>query len=123
MTRILVVEDDAVVREVICEVLNVNGYETEEAADGEAGLEILAQQSFDLAVVDIWMPKVDGLSLLRNLRTRLVDLPIIIVSGGGPNNTLEHSVAIADTYGADAVLFKPFEDFELIDAVTAVLEK
>lgn len=122
MSRILVVEDDEIVRESICEVLRSKGHETDEAADGSAGLEKLETGGFDLAIVDIWMPKKDGLSLLKEIRGRASGIPIIIISGGGPNATLEHATAVADSYGADAVLFKPFEDFELIEAVDEALE-
>ena len=121
MTRILIVDDAEAVRESMSVVLKKAGYDVTEAADGEQALATLSGQSFDLAIVDIWMPKMNGLSLLQELRGQHTDMPIIIVSGGGPGAPLERSAALANIYGAVEVLFKPFEDFELLDAVKANL--
>ncbi len=123
MTRILIVDDAEAVRESMRVVLKKAGYDVTEAADGEQALATLSAQSFDLAIVDIWMPRKNGLSLLREVRAQRSDIPIIIVSGGGPGASLERSAALADIYGATEVLFKPFEDFELLDAVTGALER
>ncbi len=123
MTRILIVDDAEAVRESMSVVLKKAGYDVAEAADGEEALATLSAQSFDLAIVDIWMPRKNGLSLLREVRAQRSDIPIIIVSGGGPGAPLERSAALADGYGAAEVLFKPFEDFELLDAVTGALER
>lgn len=123
MSRILVVEDDEIVRESICEVLHTKGHTTGEAVDGIAGLEMLDSGGFDLAIVDIWMPRMDGLGLLKDIRGQASNIPIIIISGGAPDASLEHATAMADSYGADAVLFKPFEDYELIEAVAEALNR
>ncbi len=123
MTHILIVDDAKAVRESRSVVLKKAGYDVTEAIDGEQALSTLSAQSFDLAIVDIWMPRKDGLSLLQEVRAQRSDIPIIIVSGGGPGAPLERSAALADIYGAAEVLFKPFENFELLDAVTGALEK
>jgi CheY-like chemotaxis protein len=123
VTSILIVDDIEAVRESISAVLKKAGYDVIEAANGEQALETLKSQNFDLAIVDIWMPKMNGLSLLQELRGQRSDIPIIIVSGGGPGAPLERSAALADIYGAVEVLFKPFEDFELLDAVKEILGK
>ena len=122
MTRILIVDDAEAVRESMSAVLKKAGYDVTEAADGEQALATLSTQSFDLAIVDIWMPRKNGLSLLQEVRAQRTDIPIIIVSGGGPGAPLERSAALADIYGAAEVLFKPFENIELLDAVTGALE-
>ncbi|WP_282604365.1 response regulator [Pelagibius sp. Alg239-R121] len=122
MSKILVVDDDEFVRESVCAVLNVAGYDTVEATNGEEGITLIEKEAPDLAIVDIWMPKVDGLTLLRRVRAENSDLPIIIVSGGGPGETLERATAIADIYNADHVLFKPFEDTELLEMIEKLLE-
>ena len=123
MTRILIVDDVEAVRESMSAVLKKAGYDVTEAADGEQALATLSTQSFDLAIVDIWMPRKNGLSLLQEVRAQRSDIPIIIVSGGGPGAPLERSAALADIYGAAEVLFKPFENFELLDAVKGALKK
>lgn len=121
MSKILVVDDDEFVRESICAVLHVSGHKTVEAGNGEEGIALIKNEVPDLAIVDIWMPKVDGLSLLRQVRAENYDLPIIIVSGGGPGETLERATAIADVHAADHVLFKPFEDDELLEMIDKLL--
>ncbi len=123
MTHILIVDDAKAVRESMSVVLKKAGYDVTEAADGEQALATLSAQSFDLAIVDIWMPRKNGLSLLQEVRAQRSDIPIIIVSGGGPGAPLERSAALADIYGAAEVLFKPFENLELLDAVTGSLKK
>ncbi len=121
MTHILIVDDAEAARESMTAILKKAGYDVTEAADGEQALETLSAQSFDLAIVDIWMPRKNGLSMLQELRGQRSDIPVIIVSGGGPGAPLERSAALADIYGAAEVLFKPFENFELLDAVKGIL--
>ena len=121
MSSILVVEDDAVVRKSVSAVLRSAGHETLEAGDGKAGLDILNNHHVDLAIVDIWMPNVDGLNFLRQLPDQFRSIPIIMISGGGAGNTLEQATAIAMMRGASEVLFKPFEPDELLAAVDRLL--
>lgn len=122
MTSILIVDDAEALRGTMAAVLKKAGYDVVEAANGEQALAALSEQRFDLAIVDIWMPKMDGLSLLKEVRAQHAELPVVIVSGGGPHSPLERSAALADIYGAAQVLFKPFENAELLDAVNGALE-
>ncbi len=122
MSRILVVEDDEAVRETICVVLEAAGHDIAEATNGEEGLRLIESGAFDLAVVDIWMPRLDGVALLRQARAAASELPFIIVSGGGPGHTLEHASALCDAYGANSVLIKPFENRELLEAVDTLTD-
>ncbi len=122
MTSILIVDDAEALRGTMAAVLKKAGYDVVEAANGEQALAALSEQRFDLAIVDIWMPKMDGLSLLKEVRAQRAELPVVIVSGGGPHSPLERSAALADIYGAVQVLFKPFENAELLDAVNGALE-
>lgn len=67
------------------------------------------------------MPKVDGISFLKEVRTIHADLPVVIISGGGPTAPLEVKAHLAQAHGAQEVLFKPFEDDELLDVVERTL--
>jgi DNA-binding NtrC family response regulator len=115
--QILLVEDQPLVRKAVRGALEDAGFGVTEAADGEEGLTAARQSAYDLAIVDIWMPKVDGIAFLKEVRGIHPDMPVIIISGGGPSAPLEVKAHLAQAHGAQAVLFKPFEDDELLAVV------
>lgn len=121
MKQILLVEDQPLVRKAVKGALEDAGYAVTEAADGDEGLAAARRSSYDLAIVDIWMPKVDGISFLKEVRKILADLPVIIISGGGSSAPLEVKAHLAQAHGAQEVLFKPFEDEELVAVVERTL--
>ncbi len=121
MATILVADDAVHVAEAIQLVLNSAGHRVVVVNDGAAALACLHQQMFDLAVLDIWMPKKSGLDVLKDIRREHPVLPVVLVSGGGPGATLEQATMMADLYKASRVLYKPFEDEELLSAVDAAL--
>ena len=121
MAKILVVDDSEPVRAAVCALLASAGHSGLEAATGDEALALMKRETVGLAVVDVFMPGLDGLGLLRELRKQSGDLPIIMISGGGPDMSLEHATTLADTYGANHVLFKPFEDTELLNLVSDLL--
>ncbi|MEQ9638787.1 MAG: response regulator [Alphaproteobacteria bacterium] len=121
MAAIIIVDDSDALREVLAAVLAARGHDVTQAANGEAAKALFDQHSYDLAVFDIYMPDADGLALLTELRERGLTLPVVMMSGGRPGTPLEQAVAIADAYGADKVLFKPFGNQDLVDAVEALL--
>lgn len=122
MARILVAEDVEEMRMAIDLVLSGDGHQVVLAEDGEVASEMLGKNQFDVIVLDIWMPKKGGLELMREITSAYPDLPIIVISGGGPDATLENVTAVSDLYGAIRVLYKPFEDEELLGAVKEALE-
>ena len=122
MASIIIVDDSDALREMLASVLESKGHTVTQAVNGAAAMKVFEDQSFDLAVFDIYMPDADGLALLTHLRENGHDLPVVMMSGGRPGTPLEQAVAIADAYGADAVLFKPFESHELVDAVDRLLK-
>src|SRR2546422_179515 len=83
VARILVMDDDELLRGALRVVLEAAGYEVIEAADGNAGLRLEREQSADLVLVDIFMPERDGLEVIRALRTEIPQPKIIAMSGGG----------------------------------------
>lgn len=122
MSKILVVEDMDKVRKAVVAVLEgPGGYEVVAARDGREGLELLGLHAFDVVVTDIWMPGEDGIAFLRQAKALHPALPVIVITGGGPNfPPMEMSLAVVKSHGADAVLIKPFENSELLNAIKAV---
>ena len=120
MARVLVVEDVDAVRDAITSVLiMIGGHQVRAVANAVDGL--AAVDDVDLVVTDIWMPEEDGIAFLRKAKARRPDLPVIVVTGGGPDfPPIELSVSVVESHGADAVLIKPFEDDDLLAVVAAL---
>src|SRR5918996_3909567 len=83
MPSILIVDDEPGVRSALTGVLQDEGYDVEAAESGEAALERLARQSYDVVVLDIWLPGMDGLATLTRMRERQIETQVVIVSGHG----------------------------------------
>lgn len=122
MARILLADDVPLMVEAVVAALESEGHQVAVAADGDAAIQLLTSENFDIAVLDIWMPKKSGLDVLKALRQLKPDMPVILISGGGPGATLEQATAIADIYRADCVLYKPFEDEELLSAIVQLVK-
>ena len=101
---ILVVDDEAQIRNTLRGVLSDEGFDVLEAENGRAALEVLAHRKPRLAIVDIWMPEVDGIELVQRMRTQAPRVPIIVISGHG---TIETAVRVIRD-GAFDFLEKPF---------------
>jgi two-component system nitrogen regulation response regulator NtrX len=80
---VLIVDDEAGVRSALAGVLRDEGYDTEAVASGEAGLTAASRRRFDLILLDVWLPGIDGLTTLERLRERRVDAEVIVISGHG----------------------------------------
>ena len=91
--RLLVIDDEAAVREVLCEFLSVLGYDVEAARDGADGLARLARERFDLVVTDLRMPLLDGWDVLESARAITPGMPVIIVTGAAEDEDLERARA------------------------------
>ncbi len=120
MAKILVLDDDADVRQGISRFLRSLGHEVVEAADGRAALKGEGAFATDLIITDINMPEVDGIEVILALRERNPHLPVIAISGGGrvPKGSLLED---AGALGAVSTLPKPFELAELRRAVDLAL--
>jgi two-component system OmpR family response regulator len=116
MARILVVDDDAHIREVVRYALVHDGHAVDEAADGSAALERVATGGVDLVVLDVLMPELDGLALCRRLRGTV---PIIFLS----SRTEEADRVLGLDLGGDDYVTKPFSPRELSARVRAVLRR
>ncbi|MFD7900854.1 response regulator transcription factor [Kitasatospora sp. NPDC059747] len=116
---VLVVEDDPGVRNTLDQLLRFEGYEVLTTADGQEALELLDRRRPDLAVVDVVMPRLDGLALCRMLRRRGDRLPVLVLTA---RHQLGDRVAGLDA-GADDYLAKPFAVEELLARIRALLRR
>ena len=119
--RILVIDDDVATREAVHNALTrSDAYDVVLAAGGREALDLLDRERFDLVVCDIIMADVDGLEVIRYIRERMSDLPIIAISGGGrisPSDYLRIGIA----FGAEKSMIKPLRIGELRDAVATLV--
>ena len=118
MATVLVVDDEPIVREVVVRYLAREGYETMEAADGDAARNVIASQSPDLVVLDVMLPGTDGLELCRWIRARS-ELPVIMLTARGE----EADRIVGLELGADDYVTKPFSPRELAARVRSVLRR
>jgi DNA-binding response OmpR family regulator len=116
--RILVVDDEPTIREVVGLYLLREGFEVDSAADGETALAAIAQTRPDLVVLDLMLPGVDGLAILRQVRA-VGNLPVIVLTARGE----EIDRVLGLELGADDYLTKPFSARELVARVRAVLRR
>jgi CheY-like chemotaxis protein len=121
MPRILLIDDDEQVRTVICRMLEREGYEVIEAADGEEGLERFADSAPDLILTDIIMPNKEGIETISMIKKKKPDTKIIAMSGGGQYITVETCLETARLTEIEHVLQKPFERNELLKVVADAL--
>lgn len=117
--RILVVDDDRAVRESLRRSLSFNGYSVELAHDGLEALEMIASDRPDALVLDVMMPRLDGLEVCRQLRSTGDDLPILVLTA---RDSVSERVAGLDA-GADDYLPKPFALEELLARMRALLRR
>lgn len=116
--RVLVVDDEPVVREVVAAYLSRDGFVVTEAADGAGALLQITETSPDLIVLDVMLPESDGLSVLSKVRDR-ADTPVILLSARGD----ESDRVLGLEMGADDYVVKPFSPRELATRVRAILKR
>jgi DNA-binding response OmpR family regulator len=117
--RILIVEDDAVLADALAGALGDAGYAVDVLATGEEADRALATESFDLAILDIGLPRLDGFEVLRQLRARGASLPVLILTA----RKKPHDRIYGLDLGADDYLAKPFVTGELLARVRALLRR
>ncbi len=117
--RILVVEDDVKIASFIIKGLKAAGYAVDHALDGETGLDRALTEPYDTAIIDIMLPKRDGLSLIDTMRKEKVRTPVIILSARGSIDDRVKGLQI----GSDDYLTKPFAFSELLARVQALIRR
>ncbi len=129
MPRILVIDDDDMVRGTVKAILERAGHEVTLAVDGEDGLRQFECQRCDLVVCDIFMPNKEGIATLRELRNLDAAIPVITMTGGSPTAGRTGPTAYADylnmstLLGATRTIHKPFHATELIALVQECLDE
>jgi DNA-binding response OmpR family regulator len=116
--KILLVEDDTNLAYVIKDNLEINGYEVQRCEDGEIGWQTFLQQDFDVCVLDIMLPKKDGISLAESIRQKNYVVPIIFLTAKG----MKEDKIAGFKAGADDYMTKPFSIEELVFRIEVCLK-
>jgi DNA-binding response OmpR family regulator len=119
MMRILLVDDESAIREQLGAMLTSQRYIVESVADGEKALERIYDQPYDLIILDIMLPKLDGLAVLREVREAKIGTPVLMLTARGE---IGDKIKGLDQ-GADDYLAKPFSAAELLARVRALLRR
>ena len=118
MAKLLIVDDEEKIREVVREYAEFEGYEVSEAEDGREAVSLCRIEDFDLIILDIMMPKLDGYSACKEIKKEK-DIPIIMMSARGE----EYDKLFGFELGIDDYVTKPFSPKELMARVNAVLNR
>ncbi|MGI9285401.1 MAG: response regulator [Pseudomonadales bacterium] len=117
--RILLIEDDSTIADFIQRGMKEAGFTVDHAADGMAGLDLALNESYDVGIVDLMLPQLDGLSIIERVRERKINMPVIILSA---KRSLDDRVRGLQR-GGDDYLTKPFSFSELLARVQALLRR
>ena len=126
VTRVLLVDDDAALRETLADALAIAGLDVSQADNGATALAMIESSGFDVVVSDLYMPGVDGLELLMGLQRAAIPTPVIVMTGGfkghfgNPDPLTEPNLKAARIFGAVRTLHKPFLPSELIREIEAI---
>lgn len=118
-SRILIVDDEEIVRSSLQDILNLEGYEVQSVANGEAALSLLQRETFDLILLDLKMPGMDGIDVLRAINKLSPDIKVILLTGHG---SLESAIE-ALRQGAHDYILKPAPSTEILSSVMRGLSK
>jgi two-component system, chemotaxis family, chemotaxis protein CheY len=117
---ILVVDDDAEMRESVARVLAAAGYVVEVAEDGEQAIEVQRARPAEVLITDVFMPTRDGLETIQFFRESWPAVPIIAMTGGSPTGEVDDYLKVAKVAGAKVTLRKPFPARELLESLNAL---
>jgi len=115
--RLLYADDEPALRELVQNHLSLEGFEVETAGDGLETVKLLNDQKFDVVLLDVHMPKMDGLEVLKYMKEHNINSRLIMLTGDGD----PHIVSQCAKYGAMDYLTKPYNYHELIEAIDRVL--
>jgi two-component system chemotaxis response regulator CheY len=118
---VLVADDSAANRLTLKLELVDRGFAVEESADGSDAISKLGSQKFVAVVTDVWMPGADGIQVVQAIRKVDVDVPVFVITGGGPGLSIASAAALAQVWGARKVYVKPFDVRELVTDLKAEL--
>lgn len=118
MTRILIVDDEENIREVVHEYCELNGYDADEAADGLDAIEMIRNSEYDCVILDVMMPRLDGFSTCREIK-KIRQIPVIMLSA----RQEEYDKLFGFELGVDDYVVKPFSPKELMLRIDAVMKR
>lgn len=119
MTKILIVDDEAKIREMIAKYARHEGFESEQASDGMEAVELCETNDYDLVVMDIMMPNLDGFSAVKEIKKFKPQMPFIMLSALGEEYDRIHGFDV----GVDDYVVKPFSSKELMMRIHAILKR
>jgi len=123
--RVLVIDDNDGFRSTLAAALSHMGYEPVVPA-GELGKvdvrAAISKTDYDLVITDVFMPEMDGLEVIQLLHSVKPDCPVIAMSGGSEKTSALISLKMAESFGADRILYKPFKSHELDRAIRSLLD-
>ena len=119
MYKILVVDDEFRIRQIIRKYAEFEGYEVDEAVDGMQAIQVCRKENFDLIIMDVMMPELDGFSACREIKKFKPDTPMIMLSARGEEYDKIHGFEL----GSDDYVVKPFSPKELMMRVNAVIKR
>jgi len=117
--RLLLVEDDPTISSFILKGMKAEGYAVDHASDGQEGLHMAVTEPYDAAIIDVMLPKLDGLSVIEKMRKQKVNTPVIILSAKGSVDDRVKGLQV----GGDDYLPKPFAFSELLARVQALIRR
>ncbi len=117
--KILLIEDDGITASALAEALTTHHYTVDTATDGQTGLQLAQSYHYDLIVLDIMLPKLDGMTLCRQLRSQGHQMPILLLSGKDSSSDRVMGLEA----GADDYVVKPYELAELVARIRALLRR
>ena len=116
--KLLIVDDEAMIRQVLCEYAVFEGYQTDEAEDGMEAIRKCRENKYDLIIMDIMMPKLDGFSAVKEIK-KIADIPVIMLSA----RSEEYDKLFFFFFGIDDYVVKPFSPKEVMARVAAVIKR
>ena len=120
--KVLVVDDNQDVRDLVVHILNADGFHVYAAIDGENALTILNSNKVDLVLLDVMMPGISGLEVLREIRTgsnkKLRDIPVMMITAKSSTDDIDQALAL----GANSYVIKPFRGTTIREKVRTILE-
>ena len=122
LTRLLIIDDDIIIREIIKDSLSDYPIFVDEAANGVEGIRKIRENRYDVVLTDIIMPEKEGLELIMELKVIHSNLKVIATTSGGSVAADEY-LEMAKGLGADAVLAKPFSEVKLVEIINELTGK
>ncbi len=122
MARVLVIDDDQAIRDLLREILRSEGHEVYEASDGDAGVRLFRAHHPDLVVLDMFMPNREGLETMREIRAESPNTRVLAISGAFSQAGYD-ALSMAEMLGATRTLMKPFGAVKFLETVRELLAR